>query len=294
MRCSASVPHAWNPAAWWADRNAASSGWSSVRASRWLSPAPWCRTCGCRQTPPGSLSRLLALQEKETGKRATSSVNNSRKCGCPWVTRVWRRAAFTHLCWEATGPSCTDTRRGRPADEQTHWKSSASARTGQPCRVASSAPWRKGKHSGTASKTQPNLPQPLKGCCARHETTPFIVIKNTTDSAVNREQHRIKTELQVLKRGNLNACRHANSWLHSEDRLQTESVSHETLINTDSWQSLEPGPSAVNNQTGCWLMEGNIHINAQLREERLTLDHYTYSFMTRSGAKQSMFPLHCW
>lgn len=168
MRCSASVPHAWNPAAWWADRNAASSGWSSVRASRWLSPAPWCRTCGCRQTPPGSLSRLLALQEKETGKRATSSVNNSRKCGCPWVTRVWRRAAFTHLCWEATGPSCTDTRRGRPADEQTHWKSSASARTGQPCRVASSAPWRKGKHSGTASKTQPNLPQPLKGCCARH------------------------------------------------------------------------------------------------------------------------------
>lgn len=239
MTCS--VPHAWNPAAWWADRNAASSGWSSVRASRWLCPAPWCRTCGCRQTPPGSLSRLLALQEK-TGKRATASVNNSGKCGCPSVPRVRRRVAFTHLCWEATGPSCTDTRRGRPADEQTHWKSSTSARTGQPCRVASSAPWRKGKHSGAASKTQPTLPQPLKCCWACHEPTRVIVIKNTTDLAVNKEQHRIKSELQVLKGEDVNACRHANSWLHSEDRLQTET--HEPLINTDSWQSLEPGPSA--------------------------------------------------
>lgn len=45
------------------------------------------------------------------------------------------------LCWAAAGLSCTNTRRGKPAAEQTRWKSSASARTGRPCRAVSSAPW---------------------------------------------------------------------------------------------------------------------------------------------------------
>lgn len=44
------------------------------------------------------------------------------------------------LCWAAAGPSCTSTRRGKPAAGQTRWKSSASAHTGRPCRAASSAP----------------------------------------------------------------------------------------------------------------------------------------------------------
>lgn len=66
IMCSVFVPHAWNPATWWADRIAASSGWSSPHASQWLFLAPWYTTCESHQTLLGSSGRPLALWERRT------------------------------------------------------------------------------------------------------------------------------------------------------------------------------------------------------------------------------------
>lgn len=68
------------------------------------------------------------------------------------------------------------------------------------------------------------------------------------------------------------------------------------LAPTADRQSLE---SLTLNKQTWWLTNGGKHTNQRSVWRRMTAAgsqsvDCTYSFMTRSGAKQSMLPLHCW
>lgn len=55
-----------------------------------------------------------------------------------------KRSVFHYLYWAVTGPSCTGTRHRTPAVWQTHYRSSASARTGRSWRATSYVLWKEG------------------------------------------------------------------------------------------------------------------------------------------------------
>lgn len=60
---------------------------------------------------------------------------------CIFFCCTWN--VFCYLCWAVAGPSCKGTRRRTPAAWRTHYRSSASARTGRSWRAASCALWKR-------------------------------------------------------------------------------------------------------------------------------------------------------
>lgn len=78
----------------------------------------------------------------------------------------WSKRNVSHyLCWAATGPSCTGTHHRTPAVWRTHYRSSASARTGRSWRATSFALWEETGGETDGGDTY-RLELPHSPCCS--------------------------------------------------------------------------------------------------------------------------------